>query len=141
MNVIIGTLLFTVLTSLSGLHFYWGLGGKWGKDTTIPTNAKNQKVLHPKLLDCFAVGLGLLAAGVFILIKVGLINFELWDWVSNYGLWLTAAVFVLRAVGEFKYVGFFKKIKHSTFAARDTKYYSPLCLALGVLMIIIALNK
>jgi hypothetical protein len=141
MNTVIGVLLFAIFAFLSGLHFYWGVGGKWGKDATIPTNANNQKVLHPKLTACFVVGFGLLAIGLFILIKVNVIHFVLWNWLSNCGLRPASALFILRAVGEFKYVGFFKKVKHSTFAAKDTKYYSPLCLTLGVLMMVIALNK
>lgn len=141
MNAFIGVLLFIVLAFLSGLHFYWAFGGKWASEATVPVNAKNEKVLRPNFIACLMVGLGLLATGIFILIKVSLIHFNLWGWISNYGLWLIAAVFILRAIGDFKYAGFFKKIKHSTFAAKDTKYYSPLCLALGVLIIAVALNK
>ena len=39
-----------------------------------------------------------------------------------------------RAIGDFKYVGFFKRVRGSKFARMDTLVYSPLCLllALGV---------
>jgi hypothetical protein len=48
----------------------------------------------------------------------------------------------LRAIGDFNYVGFFKKIKHTKFGKNDTKYFSPLCLTIGVLTIILELiNK
>ena len=59
----------------------------------------------------------------------------------DYGLWIIASVFILRAIGEFNYVGFLKKIKHTKFGQNDTKLYSPLCLTIGILIIIIALNK
>jgi hypothetical protein len=36
-----------------------------------------------------------------------------------------------RAIGEFKYVGFFKRVRGSRFARRDTLLYSPLCLWLA----------
>jgi hypothetical protein len=42
------------------------------------------------------------------------------------------AVFVLRAIGERKLVGFFKRVRGTAFARWDTWLFSPLCLALGV---------
>lgn len=61
--------------------------------------------------------------------------------VSKYGLGIIAAIFLIRAIGEFKYVGFFKKVKHTKFWQSDTRYYSPLCLGIGVLTIILQLMK
>ena len=49
-------------------------------------------------------------------------------------VWLSyalAAGLLARAVGEFKYVGFFKRVRGSRFARLDTRLYSPLCLLLG----------
>jgi len=40
----------------------------------------------------------------------------------------------LRAIGEFKYLGFFKKIKNTEFAIADSKLFSPLSLAIGFLI-------
>lgn len=38
---------------------------------------------------------------------------------------------LLRGVGEFRYVGLFKRVKGSRFARNDTRFYSPLCLMLA----------
>jgi hypothetical protein len=140
MILIIGIVLFVLFVFLASLHFYWSLGGKWGSDSAIPTK-ENQRVINPGFADCFAVGLGLLATGVFILIKVKLVDLPLWNWLASYGLWIISAVFMARAIGEFKYVGFFKKEKNTKFARSDTKYFSPLCLIISILMIIIQLNN
>jgi hypothetical protein len=43
-----------------------------------------------------------------------------------------ALVLLLRAVGDFHYVGFFKRIRNTRFAKMDTLIYTPLCLALAV---------
>jgi hypothetical protein len=45
-----------------------------------------------------------------------------------------AAGLLARAIGEFRYVGFFKQVRGSRFATLDTLVYSPVCLllALGV---------
>lgn len=49
-----------------------------------------------------------------------------------------AAVLVLRAVGDFRLVGFFKRIRGSRFARLDTLLYSPLCFALGAALALMA---
>lgn len=141
MTTIIAIILFLIFLFLSSIHFYWGVGGRWGSEAVIPTKDDNVKVMMPGLLPTFIVAFGLFGFGLFILIKSGLINFDLPHWLSNYGLWIIASIFILRAIGEFNYVGFFKKMKHTKFGQRDTKYYSPLCLLIGVLTIIIELNK
>ena len=38
---------------------------------------------------------------------------------------------LMRAIGDFRYVGFFKRVRGSRFARMDTTLYSPLCLALA----------
>jgi hypothetical protein len=37
-----------------------------------------------------------------------------------------------RAVGDFRLVGFFKRVKGSVFARMDSRVYSPLCVLLGL---------
>ncbi len=43
-----------------------------------------------------------------------------------------AFVFLLRAVGDFRYVGFFKKAGNDVFSRMDTALYSPLCLIFSI---------
>ncbi|POY39210.1 DUF3995 domain-containing protein [Solitalea longa] len=139
MTTIISIILFLIFLFLAGIHFYWGLGGRWAADAVIPTKGNNVKVFNPKFLECFIVGLGLLAVGLFILTGAGITRFNLSLTFSKYGLWTIAIIFFLRSVGEFKYVGFFKRIKNTKFGRNDTKYYSPLCLLIGVLTVIMVL--
>ncbi len=136
---LVGILLFIVFLFLSGIHIYWGFGGRWGRDTAVPSNEKNEIVLKPKAIDCFIVGLALLGFGLFVLVKVELLNMLLPLWMTDYLLWIISLIFVLRATGDFKYVGFFKKIKNTDFGVLDTKYFSPLCLLIGILGVIIEL--
>jgi lipopolysaccharide/colanic/teichoic acid biosynthesis glycosyltransferase len=48
---------------------------------------------------------------------------------------------IARAVGEFKYVGFFKRVRDSKFATLDTFVYSPLCLLLAAGVALVAVRK
>jgi hypothetical protein len=131
-------LLLVIFLVLSGVHFYWLLGGKWGLGSAIPTNLNGRPLIQPGPLATLAVAVGLLFMGLATLLRGGLLQF---DWLSNrvgeWAVWGVAVVFLLRAVGDFKYVGFFKKEKGSLFARMDTRYYSPLCLAIGCLSILL----
>ncbi len=60
------------------------------------------------------------------------------DITYNYTGWLISAIFIIRAIGDFNAVGFFKKIKQTEFANYDTKYFSPLCLSLGAVFIMLS---
>jgi hypothetical protein len=141
MTTIFAIILFLIFLLLSSIHFHWGLGGRWGSEAVIPVKDNTEKVMMPGPLPTFIVAFGLLGFGLFILIKSRLINLNLPLWLEKYGLWVIAGIFILRAIGEFKYVGFFKKIKHTKFGQNDTKYYSPLCLLIGTLTIFIELNN
>jgi NADH:ubiquinone oxidoreductase subunit 6 (subunit J) len=141
LTTLIGLLLFFTFFFLSVIHFYWGLGGKWGANAAIPIKANNEKVINPKLFECFVVAFGLLGFGLFILVKTQILSFYLPNWLMKYGLLIISTIFILRAIGEFKYVGFFKKNKSTQFGQLDTKYYSPLCLAIGLLVMALALMR
>jgi hypothetical protein len=134
-----GLLLFSIFLFLSVIHLYWGLGGKWVANATIPTNRNGEKVMNPKPLDCFVVAIGLSAFGIFVLVKTQLISLALPSVILDYGIAVITSIFLVRSIGEFRYVGFFKKIKNTPFGQRDTKYYSPLCLLIGIMGILLEL--
>jgi hypothetical protein len=111
------------------LHVFWAFGGKWGVNMALPTKDDSQSpVLQPRMAGTLFVGLLCFFASILLLVQV--------DWItiikpSPLSKWLCIAggtVFLLRAIGEGRYVGFFKKIKHTRFAKQDTALYSPLCL-------------
>lgn len=142
MVTVIAIILFSIFLFISSIHFYWAFGGQWGSDAVLPTKANNNtKVLNPSILPTLIVAFGLLGFGLFILVMSGLISFNIPQWLNNYGLWIIASIFTLRAIGDFNYVGFFKKIKHTKFGKNDTKYFSPLCLIIGIFTIILELTN
>lgn len=144
MAVIIAMILFMVFLFLSSLHFYWALGGRWKKDAAIPTKANNVKVFRPGVLATAVVGSGLMLFGLIVLIVIIRPQIEFLGWshvIADYMLWIIAGIFILRAIGEFKYIGVFKKYRNTPFGRNDTKYYSPLCLVIGILSIMLALCK
>jgi len=61
-----------------------------------------------------------------------------YHWI-NLGAWVIAALFLLRAMGDFRYVGFTKSIRSTNFAAYDTKIFTPLSLTIGLMIVVISL--
>ncbi len=137
---IISAVLALVFLFLSGIHINWVLGGTWGLNKALPTTLEDKRVLNPKKIDTLIVALGLLGFAVFYLIIGEFLKLHLPNWINKYGIWFIPSIFTLRAMGDFYYVGFFKKIKTTEFGKADTKLFSPLCLILGVLGFIIALT-
>ena len=134
-------LLFVIFIILGLIHFNWVFGGKWGFEKTLPTKENGERVLNPKKFDSAVVGLGLTFFGLFYLLKSGFLNFDIPIWIIIYGSWIIPSIFILRAIGDFKYVGFLKKIKNTEFGKIDSKLFSPLCLIIGIIGIVIQLMK
>ncbi|MCF2873916.1 MULTISPECIES: DUF3995 domain-containing protein [unclassified Tenacibaculum] len=134
----LGLISFLILTFISLIHLYWFVGGKWGFSQVIPTKLNGEVVLKPKWIDSLFVGVFLLIIAMLFAVKANLFQIEMIPkWFLKYGLYIVSGAFILRAVGEFKYVGFFKKVTETKFAKNDSKYFSPLCLFLGVIAILI----
>lgn len=142
MITVLSIILFVIFSSLGFIHFYWLLGGKWGLEKALPTKEAGQKAMEPPKIATVMVGIGLISFGLIYLLKTGLIDFQIPNWTITYGSWIIPSIFILRAIGDFNYVGLFKKIKNTEFAKADSKWFIPLCLTIGILGILIQLmNK
>lgn len=124
---------------LSSIHVYWALGGEWGIQASIPTNEKGQKLFEPGIFGSSIVAIGLMIFAVFVLIKAGILIINIPWMITQYGLWIIAGIFATRSIGDFKYVGFFKHVQSSDFGRMDTRFYSPLCLVIALLAILVEL--
>jgi Protein of unknown function (DUF3995) len=121
----------TVFMALSGLHAYWALGGHRGMRAAIP-QLDGKPLFQPGSGATLMVA-GLLGVAATLVLERAAVGPGIFPpVVSHWGAWSVAAVLTARAVGEFRYVGFFKTERETTFARLDTCLYSPLALALGV---------
>jgi Protein of unknown function (DUF3995) len=137
MQTTIGFLLIIIFLALAGIHFYWGVGGKWGLDAALPKTENNVNTISPGIVACFLVGFILMGVAGLILIKMNIIAFTLPSFIAEYSLVALALVFFIRAIGDFKYAGFTKKVKTGKFAENDSRFYSPLYLLIGVLFLLL----
>ncbi len=133
---VLAIFLSVVLIFLAILHFYWAIFGIKNPASVIPATGKSNTVKTPGKLAAALVGLILLAFAFVFINKV--ILYLDFPWLRYVCIGI-GMIFMIRALGDFKYVGFFKTSKNSKFSALDTRYYSPLCLLMGVLVLILEL--
>lgn len=135
---IFSVITFLVFIVLSNIHIYWFFGGKWAASSAIPKLENSGALLFsPGLTATAIVALGLFFFGLISLCLGGIIGFD-HEWLTYAGMGV-ATIFGLRAIGDFKYVGFFKRVRNTDFGRLDTRFYSPLCLLLSVMLIYLSL--
>ncbi|MEL7342549.1 MAG: DUF3995 domain-containing protein [Bacteroidota bacterium] len=138
MNTLIAILLFSIFAILSLIHVYWAFGGSWAMEAVVPTRAQDQQLtFRPPFIATISVAIGLFMMGWISLAQADLwpLPFD-WNW-AHWGLIGIASIFALRAIGEFKYVGLFKRVKGTSFAKNDHRIYTPLCLLISSLSILL----
>ena len=119
-------------------HYYWAFGGKYGYKAVLPEFPNNKKVFTPSHSITFIV------ATLFLIIAIGFFLIGRYPIfiitsIPPYFLYGLAGITFIRAIGDFKYIGFFKKKSNTLFAINDTKYYSPLCLYIALSCIYIVI--
>jgi hypothetical protein len=141
MTLLMGFINALIFALLGAIHIYWGVGGKWGSKQALPQNIDSENpVFLPGMVACFIVAFGLFSMALLTLNQADIININLPNALKNYGMYAIGAIFLLRALGDFKYAGFLKKIHSTEFGKLDTLFYTPLCLYLGLTSFIIGLN-
>jgi len=123
--IVLASIIATVFGFLGLLHFYWTVRGVSGSGAAIP-EIDGTPAFKPTKAATATVGLVLLGTAAIVLLQVKLL------------LTFAAAVLLLRAIGDFRLVGFFKRVRESRFARLDTLLYSPLCLALSAALALLA---
>ena len=130
---IVALVLASVFGVISALHVYWAARGATGPDGSgaIPMKRDGTALFRPSRASTLAVATALAAAAFVVLGRTGVIAPHGMEWIYRAGAWTLGAVLALRAVGDFRYVGLFKRERDSRFARLDTRYFTPLCAALA----------
>ena len=119
-----------VFCLLAGIHFYWALGGRFFLSSAVPESG-GKPAFVPSTLATVMVALGLTLCAALVMASAGMIGpARPAQWTTWVAFALSAAL-LARAVGDFRLVGFFKRVRGSRFARMDTLVYAPLCLLLA----------
>jgi len=125
------------LTILGLLHVAWAFR-RAGPGAAVLPERNGVPVLRPSPLATLAVAGLLFAAAAIVLLRVDVLQLGHSPAVVQLATWGIACTFLARAIGDFRYVGFFKSVRDTRFALLDSRYYSPLSALLGLAIVVIA---
>ncbi|MDB5825223.1 MAG: hypothetical protein JWR21_3927 [Herminiimonas sp.] len=140
MRAILPLVLSIVFLILALWHFRMALLPSGGAPGGAVPSVGGKPLFVPSAGATVAVGLLLLVCAGLVAATGGLIGISV---PPSLLYWLSLALalgLLARAIGEFKYVGFFKRVRGSRFATLDTFVYSPLCLLLALGVALVALG-
>jgi energy-converting hydrogenase Eha subunit H len=120
-----------VFALLGAVHVFWALGGRLGFVSAVP-EVNGQRAFTPTPAATFAVALALFVASALVLGRAGVFSSLVPAALFKWPLIVMGLVFLVRAVGEFKLVGLFKRVRGTSFARWDTWLFSPLCLGISL---------
>jgi uncharacterized protein DUF3995 len=121
-------------------HFAMALAPVPRESVAVPY-LNGRPLFVPSATATAAVGVGLLFCALLVASTAGLVAIGLSARVLSALCAGLALVLLLRAVGDFRYVGFFKSVRGSRFASMDTWCYSPGCFALAIAVAYVALHS
>lgn len=134
-----------IFTFISMVHVYWAAGGKLGSAAVIPQlpaefSSGPRPAFKLTALGALLVAAGLVLIAVLVCLRAGLYFDPISHKALQWGISGVAVIMFARAIGDSELVGFFKTVGGSRFARLDTFFYSPLCLVLGVGLLVVAWN-
>ena len=130
-KTVAGVVLGAVFGVLAALHVCWAFGAAWGAGVAVP-EIDGRPTFVPSRIATLTVAAALAAAAIVVLARADLVFRFVPGWLSQWAAAVLGTVFVLRAIGDFGVMGFFKSVRRTSFAVWDTWLYSPLCLLLGL---------
>ena len=132
-----------IFVLISMLHFYWAFGGNWGIRAAIPEKYLDS-FFHPanKMKNSIAtiiVAIGLLLFAFITFLNTNFIALPLPDSYIHYTTGIIGSIFFIRGIGDGNMFGLFKKRKESLFEKYDSLIYTPLCLLIATVTLLILL--
>ena len=92
------------------LHVAWAFGLHWGASAALP-ESQGRPAYTPSRAATLLVAAALGVAGLLVLVHSGVLPTPISPRWTRILLWVASAVFALRAIGDFRLVGFFKKVR------------------------------
>lgn len=123
----------SVFVTLGLWHVYWALGGVFAKAAAIP-EVDGVPAFSPTRGVTALVGVVLFCFALLLVATSRVVSLPVPADVLSWLCYALAVALFARAVGEFRLVGFFKRVRGTRFSRLDTLVYSPLCLGLSLLV-------
>lgn len=127
----------TIFTLLALLHVTWAFSDR-APGAVVPTRHDGEPLFRPSRAQTLAVAAALTLAAYIVLERGGPGPGWLPPWARAVGAWGLAMAMLARGIGDFRYVGLFKRHRDSAFARQDTRLFTPLVLVLALVSGLIA---
>jgi hypothetical protein len=114
-----------------------GLRSDDGESGAVPS-VKGKPLFVPSRGATLGVAAALMLCAVVVAATAGVLATGVPLRVLSWLCYLLALALLARAIGDFRYLGFFKRVRGSKFAILDTLVYSPLCVLLAVGVAVVA---
>jgi hypothetical protein len=137
---VIAVALCLAFLAIAAWHLYMAFVPPKGPGGAVPS-VEGKPLFVPSRGATLGIAFMLACFAALVAATAGLISVPVRPVVL---VWLSFALalgLAARALGEFRYVGFFKRVRKSRFASLDTWFYSPLCLLLAVGVAFVALSN
>ena len=112
-------------------HFHMAFSTATGESAAVPS-VDGKPLFKPSRISTIAVGVALVMFALLVACTARWFAPGLPPALPAWASYALALGLFARALGDFKYVGFFKSVRGSRFAKMDTRLYSPLCLLLSM---------
>jgi hypothetical protein len=120
-----------MLALLGLIHVFWAVRGISGRSVALPEQG-GRPIVQPSRASTLGVAGGLFGGALTLLAQLGMVPSPLPAVWTRRGARALATLFLLRAIGDFRYVGLFKRVKDSPFARWDSWLFTPLCLTIAL---------
>jgi hypothetical protein len=130
-------ILVFVFVVLAFWHIYMAVKPAAGVNGAVPS-VDGKPLFVPSAGATVAVALLLLALACLVAATGGIISLPVPRAALTWLSYALAIGLLARAIGDFKYVGFFKRVRGSRFATLDYFAFSPLCVLLAVGVALVA---
>jgi hypothetical protein len=127
----VAALVCTIFVALALWHVRMAFTVSAGESGAVPS-VDGKPLFVPSRRSTLAVAMVLLFFAALVATTANFFDAGLSRRLLTWACGFLALGLAARAVGEFRYVGFFKRVRGSPFARMDTLVYSPLCLALAI---------
>ncbi len=132
--------LAAVLLILALVHVYWTVFGV-GTGAAVPSHADGTPVIRPGRVASLIVAVALLVGTLIVLARAHVLTVGVPSIMIRVGIWAMASAFAARTVGEFRYVGLFKRVRGTQFATWDTRFFTPLCAVIATAAVVVVMTS
>ncbi|MBI3791508.1 MAG: DUF3995 domain-containing protein [Gemmatimonadetes bacterium] len=122
---------------LSLIHLGWAVTGRVPA-AVIPSKRDGTPIIDPSRGESAVVAVLLAVAALVHLGRGGVGPALLPHWARVTGIVLVSIALSLRTIGDFRYVGLFKRERGTPFSRQDSRFYTPLVCTLGLLSLVLA---